>query len=193
MLTFLLLFFQRILSGAVNGSGYGKRGDLVFFFSAMHLGITAACCVLMPNWYMRAVMLLPLFAVHLKAAVFLNFKFKWKTFNDIHLLETVIVSVPILLVCLSGNSIFLAAMSVYPSLLLHKGLVNIGGGTTFWNEATDDATGNTWGLPSIGLKIPRTGNIFRISMAVASVIGAALYLIFKPEFSVNIFNILFKF
>lgn len=188
MLTFLLLFVQRVLSGTVNGAGYGQRGDLVLFFSAMHLGATAACCVLLPDEPARWIMLLPTAALHLKAAVFLNFRFPWKPANDIHLLETITVSVPMLLVCLSGNSVCLAAASVYPALLLHKGFINWGGGTSFWNEATDDATGKTWGLPSLGIAIPRTGNRFRVAMAAVSVFGAVIYWMVGPEFVVWIFR-----
>jgi hypothetical protein len=64
------------------------------------------------------------------------------------------------------------ALSVYPGGVLFKGLVNIGTGQPFLtgHEVTDDPTGKTFGIPSMGLKIPRLSSGWvRLTLAMLSI------------------------
>jgi hypothetical protein len=72
---------------------------------------------------------------------------------------------------------------VYPALILHKGLINKGSGLSFFATATDDSTGKTYGIPLLGLKIKRSGNKFRLTLAAISLIAAALIFIFGWKLS----------
>jgi hypothetical protein len=118
-----------------------------------------------------------------------------KTFgtSDIHLWETITMGlIPIGLV-LSGSSITMVTLSLYPGLFLHKLLINIGSGIPLFDNQTNDITGKTFdinlptwvtkfGIPS-KLNIPRTTQRFRFIVALTSTIAAILvhYFIHLPS------------
>ncbi len=74
----------------------------------------------------------------------------------------------------SWHILLVLAFSVYPSVVLQKMLINGLSGLPVLYEGTDDPTGATWGLPSLGIKIRRSGFKIRILLAVLSL--AAFFL-----------------
>ena len=88
--------------------------------------------------------------------------------KDIHLGELLATTGVLLAwVSIGGNLIYILA-SVYPSLLIHKGLINLGSGLRFWDHRTDDRSGKTFKIPLLGIKVPRLPLNARISLAVIS-------------------------
>ena len=197
------LFMLRISSGAINGLGYAQKHKAVSFLSWLcfvplviiwttHMAIATGSIAVIAVATICS-------AVTVTAAVFKAMSFNplakydlvWRDLpawtKDIHLQETALAFFPLVAYAVCGNSILLAILMVYPALILHTGLINIGGGAKFLDMATDDATGKTWGLPSLGIKIPRSSLMMRLTLAAFSIVGTIVYfggLI--PAFSIKI-------
>jgi hypothetical protein len=75
---------------------------------------------------------------------------------------------------LSHFNILFILCSVYPALIVHKGLINIGSDLKFFATATDDPTGKTYGFKLFGLKIKRSSNLIRLILAGVSIVSAVL-------------------
>lgn len=184
---FLTLVAQRALSGVQNGLGYaGSRHRYaaslalaVFSF----LGILAAIIANLPAWQKGAAILA--FAASQIGIGMVENAFaarqdgeslpKWR--SDIHLWENFVTAGFLLGAVLAGVNILLAAASVYPGLILHKGAVNLGSGLPFFDSRTDDASGKTYSIPFLGIKVPRLSTRWRVAIALASILGAILVIV----------------
>jgi len=187
---FIYLFLFRTLSGWQNGCGYAIRhtgsesGEIWYKMQLLVitflLGIGALSQLLWLGqaptlfWKITTALLCSVSIVGV-FGVYDSFEDDINFFpRDIHFWELVCTTgVTLGWVTLGGN-LFLIAAHVYPALLLHKGAVNIGSGLPFWDHRTDDATGATFSIPLLGLRIPRLSAWMRQVLAVGSLIGAGL-------------------
>lgn len=102
--------------------------------------------------------------------------------QDLHLwtsLEQGFLSVPLVLCGWPG--LIALGLSVYPSVFLQKVAINRFVGESIWDNATDDPTGHTFAIPSLGIKIPRTTQRFRAWMSIGSILLLALVWIFQYD------------
>lgn len=178
MISFIVLFIHRTLSGMQNGYGYSRDRD------GMIMTTAAMCIVLLFGLAAMRVMgsfphsaggfVIVGYCVSVLTAVLV-----WRAFEekrDIHLWELLATSTAFLTMIISGGDILGCIFSVYPALILHKGFINVKSGLSFLDTRTDDPTGKTFGIPSLGIKIPRNGNTTRFILAGLSLVGAVLLL-----------------
>lgn len=184
MITFIILIIQRAASGAQNGFGYAKsrmQYIATLNLAAMAgLGATIALVSPLPAWQKGLAIMA--FAGSMIGAGMVDMAFaarkegrtlpKWQA--DIHLWENAITGGFFLGVVLYGANIIMAVLAVYPGLILHKGFVNLGSKLAFFAGRTDDASGKTYGLPSLGIKVPRLSVRVRIALAILSIAAAVL-------------------
>jgi hypothetical protein len=183
--SFLYPFLQRVISGLQNMYGYEKNKNLL-----LGAGWVLALFPLIfftYSWLYLAYFIVNLFVVYMKTA---SFKLHpnltlFKKFQDIHLWENFVTGGIVLYLALANFNILLIICSVYPALILHKGLINIGSKLPFFATATDDETGKTYGIPLLGIKIKRSGNKVRLTLAAISLIAAALIFIFGWNLSIR--------
>jgi hypothetical protein len=179
MVSFILPFVQRCLSGMQSMYGYekSKKGfiilSLVMLFYPM---ITFKF-----HWLFFLYFIVNAFIVYMKTSSFeltsgLN---EFKKYHDIHLWENLITGGYMVYMILSGFNVLLLICSVYPALIIHKGLINIGSGLSFFATATDDPTGKTYGFKLFNLKIKRSSNFIRLIFASVSIIAALLILHYR--------------
>lgn len=163
-LTFCSAFLFRVLSGAQNGLIYNKS-EAGHFLPVMFMlfipiyimteggdrnGVRLACIA----WAFLAT---------------ISFKYSFGNIREgwgIHEFET--IGMYVFAVACFFFSPLGFILSVYPSLVIHKGLINIGSGIGFFDERTDNPTGKTFSF--FGWNIPRLGNKIRIPAAVISFI-----------------------
>jgi len=105
-------------------------------------------------------------------------------YADIHLWEDLLTGGYGVYLVLSGFNILMLACAMYPALIVHKGLINIGSDLPFFASATDDATGKTYGIPLLGIKVKRSSTTFRLVLAGLSLVGA--FLILKYGWSLSL-------
>lgn len=184
MITFIILVAHRAASGAQNGLGYAKsrmRNVATINLAAMAmLGAILALVSPLPAWQKGLAIMA--FAGSMIGVGMVDKAFaarkegrtlpKWKA--DIHLWENAITGGFLIGVVLYGANILMAVLAVYPGLILHKGFVNLGSRLTFFAGRTDDASGKTYGLPSLGIKVPRLSVRARIALAILSIAAAVL-------------------
>ena len=176
---FLYLFLYRSISGAQNGYGYARSNmlsvaTLLMVFMAMGL-ILYAGYENTHTGFRIAAGLCGLGAV--LSAVMVDQSFRNRgggKLYDIHLWETITTGAITLGAVLVGGNLLYILASIYPGLILHKGFVNLGAGLLWWDSRTDDPTGDTFSIPSLGIAIPRAATTIRIILAVASLVLAAL-------------------
>ena len=177
MLEFIYLFLYRVLSGVQNGLGYAHKSVHLAFVS-----ILLAMASLPPMWLMQGQPLGGRMLAFTFAAIsILSALGVWDSFNDalngrfikdVHFWELLLTGAMTLCWIVLGGNVYLVAAHVYPALLLHKAAVNIGSGLPFWDHRTDDATGQTFNVPLINIRIPRLSLRGRQLLAVASLLGA---------------------
>lgn len=184
MIEFTYLFLFRCLSGAQNGFGYAKNaagrtaatGVMIF-----GVGIAIAMFWGVSGWLRYAAFACSLVSAAGAAGVDLSFAKRLGKYNDVHLWEVFATGGVFLAWILAGGNLIYIFASVYPSLIIHKGFVNVGSGLKWWDTRTDDRTGKTfsikipwaWLRKLLGrdvIKVPRMGLRMRISAAVVSVL-----------------------
>lgn len=186
ILSFLIAFIQRILSGAASYFGYSKQIVGLIIVSALMIALP----FLVPNnhWIFIAFLIVNLLTVGMKAISFIrNIKGWIAKYEDIHFWEDLVTGGFILYLTLTGHNIIMLICSVYPSLIIHKGLINLGNGLPFFSNVSDDATGKTYSIPLLGIKINRSSTKFRVIAAGISIIIAAVVLITKIDVSIYLF------
>lgn len=101
---------------------------------------------------------------------------KNKYIADLHL-KTTLESIFFSGLCaVSGLVPLLACLfAVYPGVILQKIAINLLSGLPWNAEKTDDETGRTYGIPSLGIKIPRLNFQKRIILATISIVAAIIY------------------
>lgn len=189
--TFLTLF--RILSGGQNGLGYDKDKNRWMATAVLVLSLIGAFflltyCYSAKDWlYVFAILyLLVSLAGVLGVENSFSKQIEWVPI-DIHFWELFATGgVTLAFAAMDANLIMIAA-SIYPALIIHKGLINIGSGKGFWYEGTDDPTGKTFSIPLLEWKIRRLDNEFRITMAVSSIILAILVYVYDWSIVLSFF------
>lgn len=175
MSEFAFLFIFRSLSGAKNGSGYGKDVDSV---ASIGLVMLALCALLI--LYFNVFLDITLFQrITSGLAVLGSALGVWLTWRgldgsmkvDVHFWELWATGGVTVAWALAGGNLLTIAASVYPGLVMHKGFVNILQGHPWWDKATDDPTGATFSIPLLGWKVPRLGTVGRVILAIASLAG----------------------
>jgi hypothetical protein len=96
---------------------------------------------------------------------------KNKFINDLHL-KTTLESMFYTGLCLVSGFWPLVAcvLAVYPGVVCQKIAINELSGLNTLDEQTDDPTGETYGVPSLGIKIPRQSFTTRIILAIISLV-----------------------
>lgn len=179
---FVTAFLQRVLSGLQSYFGYSKKST----------GLTAITLLMMlfpliTVFFKTSIVLFGIFMIVNAVVLFMKMisfepdKFiALKKYKDIHLWENFVTGgffVYLAILAFNIKSIVLLCCSVYPALILHKGLINLGSGQNFFASATDDASGKTYGIPLLNIKIQRSSTKFRLFAAVGSLILAAILLL----------------
>lgn len=171
MIEFLLLFAFRSLSGAQNGAGYAKRNVLrqvitgLLVVMAMGLGVYLSAHSNYPSLCMLFT------AVSVIGIMGVDFSFKEK--GDIHFSENM-ATAGITCAALASSFWLPAMLHVFPAMILHKGLINIGGGHKFFYYGTDDPTGKTYKM--LGILVWREPQWVRHALAGVSVILVIVFL-----------------
>lgn len=188
---FLFLFLYRSLSGAQNGLGYAKNRLMIVATSVMVLfmasGVVFASIEKTEGWFPWFIISISFFIAAGLAAIMVHLSFihteKW---FDIHLWESITTGLATIAVAFVGGDIILILCSVYPALIIHKGFVNMGGGLSFLDNRTDDATGKTFSIPLLGIKVPRLSTYIRFLLAAFSIMGVVI--VYALDFNLVLFK-----
>lgn len=177
MLDFVYSFVQRVLSGTQNMYGYSKKKGMFLFLSIVMLFFPLI--TYQPTIIFLIFFIINAFDVYMKAASFnlLPYMGFLKKYRDIHFWENLVTGGYSVFLVLAHFNILYMLCSVYPALIIHKGLINKGSGLPFFATATDDGTGKTYGIPLLGIKIKRSGNVLRLTFAAISLIAVAVIFI----------------
>lgn len=181
MEVFLLAFIQRVSSGIQNGFGYSKK-----VFGLYGLGIFLAILPILSfqnHWISYLFLLVNLIVIFFKTISFTKSFPTLSKYKDIHLWENFVTGGYFLYLILLGNNILPIICSVYPALILHKGFINLGSKLPFFSERTDDATGKTYSIPLLGIKVKRSSTTYRLLLAGLSLLALTIVLIFKITIS----------
>lgn len=175
---FVITFLQRILSGYQSYFGYSKKSIGLILLSVV-LSILPLLNYHDSYWF-YGFLVINAIVIFMKAISFniLNFKSLDK-FKDIHLWENFVTGFYfafIVFQLFSWKNLILACCSVYPALIIHKGLINTGNNLNFFDSATDDVSGKTYGILLLGIKIKRSSTTFRMVASIASIILAIIIL-----------------
>lgn len=174
MLAFTFLFVYRVLSGAQNAAGYARRKSLRQWMTGALLALAVAALAVTlfqsgPLAFRLASGILMLASVAGIVGVEGGFA-RWQFLpGDIHLWESILTGAMVMAFPLAGWDVFGTLLSIYPALVLHKVLINLGGGNPWNYEGTDDATGETFTIPTLGISIPRATFGVRILIAIISI------------------------
>lgn len=187
----IAFFLHRLLSGARNGMLYAPKEAAPYAAAVVGLSMTVVAVLLavianrVSGWPFLPdqARIISGVAVVLTAAFgFMALRYNnpnaGKYEKDLHLwtqAEQMAVSVPMLLAGPFGL-IALACM-VYPAVLVQKSIINSFFGLSWHDDRTDDETGATYAIPSLGLKVPRLTQKIRAILAAVSI--AALITIAK--------------
>lgn len=190
---FIYAFTQRVLSGVQSYFGYSKK-FVGFIVMTLVLCQYPVIHLLYPvdeyeafRWLLFAFLTVNMMVVMLKFFSFNLFSQPQKKWMDIHLWENFVTGGYMVFLVIAGANILLLICSVYPALILHKGFINLGSKLKFFDEATDDPTGKTYGIPALGIKIPRLNTKWRLLLAGISLVLAVVFLYFDLNISFSFF------
>lgn len=173
MREFLYLLVFRILSGLQNGLGYAKSQTARLIVSIILLVLAVLPILLfikgdIPGYAKVIAVILAMVGGIGVLGVEDNFNEDFKLFIwGIHFWEMVATTALTFAWIMAGANVLLVAASIYPALIFHKALINIGSGFPFWHIGTDDPTGRTVSI--LGFKVIRGGNAWRLLIAVFSI------------------------
>lgn len=194
---FLYLFLYRSMSGLQNGLGYaGKRRGRRAVSCLLALAAFLPSLCLLPSKPAAIVLLATLGGSVISALGAIGVEDSFDTRmrllpTDVHLWEMLATGGVMISVTAIGGNLLLILASVYPALIIHKGLINTFSGLPWWDVRTDDATGKTFSIPLLNLRIPRMGLRGRQVVAVLSLIVAGIAWLIPIDYS--IYNIFFLF
>ena len=169
----ILTFFFRILSGVINKFGYQKNDAETFSLSFVAIFFTLICVL-----YFKITFISTLLAAGAMLSILFKFgafvlptelkRFKWQ--SDIHLWELMMTSLFSLQMVAQGADLVTMCLVMYPSLFIHKAVINSAFGQGVMWSVTDDATGATYNLPYLAIKIPRFNQEIRLYLAIFSIV-----------------------
>lgn len=184
--SFIYPFIQRIMSGAASYFGYSHK--IVGMLLISILMCTYPLLTTHSSWFFVLFYIVNVITVGMKFISFDDGITGWiSKYKDIHFWENLVTGGYVLFLTLTGYNILLLICSVYPALIIHKGLINLGSKLSFFAEATDDATGKTYGIPLLGIKIPRSSTKIRLLIAGLSIIATVSILYFNWNLAINWF------
>lgn len=178
---FLFAFFHRVFSGLQSMFGYKK--------SKIGFVIVSLVMMLYPflnfttHWLFYLYIIINFIVVYMKTSSFriISHFFLFKKYQDIHLWESLLTGGYVLYLILAHYNVLFVVCSVYPALIIHKGLINIGSGLSFFDTTTDDDTTNdgnpigaTYGFKLFGFKIKRSSNLVRLILAIVSILSTII-------------------
>ena len=189
MITLILLSIARyIFSGIRNGFIYShnKQAALAANFATIACTLVAAYyCIVGAGWSIPTSHLIQnlipvtqigCVALSAIASILVLVSSKNKYINDLHLKTTLESAFYSGLCAVSGFAPLAACvLAIYPGVLLQKIAINLLSGLPWNAEKTDDETGRTYGIPSLGIKIPRLNFQKRIILATISIVAAIIY------------------
>lgn len=186
LVTFLANFIFRTLSGIQNGFGYARKDVFMNTVSIIMFIVTILTSYLF--YLYGEIWGIPLSLLAGLGVLGVNQNFREKKLfgiKDIHLWEIVITTGYNLAWIFAGFNLLAIFCSTYPALILHKGFINIGANLPFFDERTDDPTGNTFGIPFLGITIPRATTKFRLIVAALSIVLFLInYFVFKINYGI---------
>lgn len=175
VIVFLLLVLHRWLAGVQNGAGYGKylsnRRHAAWVLIGM-AGVAALWLILHhpPAFFISFGMAGAVTSGLAAWMIELSFDHKLpKKYADIHFHEMFKTGGIVILTACAGANLIMIICSVYPGLILHKGMVNVFSGHSFFYPGTDDETGRTFRIPLLNITVPRLSTGWRIALAVAGI------------------------
>ena len=183
MNTLILLSIARYFaSGLRNGFIYNNKPTAALLASIATLACTFAAgyfCIIGMGWGFRSspltvfidVAQIGCVAAAAIATVLCRVRSKNEYINDFHL-KTTLESMAYTGLCLVSGFWPLVAciLAVYPGVVLQKIAINELSGLNTLDEQTDDPTGETYGIPALGIKIPRQSFTTRIILAIISLV-----------------------
>lgn len=178
MKKFLLKIFHTAVSGFQNGAGYGKHWGLFSLFSILEIATPYFTWKGMKRWQ-KVMCIISTIGSLMTIASFI---FPPAALLDIHLWETVTTSFYSFSQVSTLKEGIIIALATIPGLVLHKIGVNILGGSKWNYNGTDDVTGKTFSIPSLGMKIPRL--TFNNHLIIAA-ISIGLFFGFKSKLEVK--------
>ena len=194
MIPFTFLTIFRALSGLQNGLGYGRHRlaraivSIIMLLDIAALAIYLHLIGILPWQHWLALGCLLISAVG-SFGVEDNFNKRLDLFKrDIHFWELLATGGVTLASILMGLDLIGIACSVYPGLVLHKGFVNVCSGLGWWYHGTDDATGKTFNVPLLGIRVPRLSLKGRIALALLSLL--TIITTSSLHFKISIFGLL---
>lgn len=184
IVSFVLAFTQRIASGFQSMFGYSKK-KFGFAFGTL-LMLSFPLFFIKAGWVFWLYLIVNTMIVYMKTMSFRVYPqlTAFNKYSDIHLWEDLLTGGYAVYLTLSGFNILMIICAMYPALIMHKGLINIGSNQSFFASATDDATGKTYGIPLLGIKVNRSSTKFRLVLAGLSLVGA--YLVLKLGWSLTL-------
>jgi hypothetical protein len=191
MITILLLSIARYLfSGLRNGFIYSANQNAALAANFATIGCTLAAgyyCIVgygwnIPNWPVRSAIhglidttQIGCVALSTIASILVLVTSKNKYINDIHLKTTLESAFYSGFCAVSGFTTLAACvLAAYPGVILQKIAINLLSGLAWNAEKTDDETGKTYGIPSLGIKVPRLNFTTRIILATISIVAAII-------------------
>jgi len=184
LLTFFLAFLQRVSSGFQSMFGYAHKK--VGFAVGTLLMLSFPFLFVKAGWVFWVYLVVNTIIVYMKTMSFKLFPqlTPFSKYADIHLWEDLLTGGYGVYLVLSGFNILMIMCAVYPALIIHKGLINVGSNLSFFASATDDPTGKTYGIPLLGIKVKRSSTTFRLICAALSLVAA--FLILRYEWSLSL-------
>lgn len=205
-MAFFFPFLFRLVSGLQNGFGYdGNSSEWRFAMSALMLLSSLLLSVLILVSDLRLVYRI-IGMIFCYVASFGAYGVE-DSFNrqinlvkrSIHLYELLATGALVVALVFYGCDLIQIVCSVYPSLILHKGAINIGvhkkrlgwkgAWKMFFDEATDDPEGKYYSFTLFGktYRVPRLSTTYRIALAVLSILIAILAAILKINYTIYSF------
>ncbi len=185
---FLMFVLHRFASGIRNGAMYDEKYKIAKIFGFAIIPIIAAAIFWITTRFEGFTFLAPVVKTY-SAWAFIGLSVVCTLFcpgylvprrpgmvnvflTDLHLwttLEQVTLFWGVLFSC-GVFGIAPLLLAVYPAVFLQKAAINIFIGKNVFFNGTDDPSGKYYSIPALGIKIPRTGQVFRLVMAVSSII-----------------------
>ena len=190
MIIYALFIVHRALSGAVNGAQYGGLPRLRAVLTDALAGVTVFVCFwalleafevwgAVPRWRLVCWTLGILGSVTVVLLTDQAHAQSTRFPGDVHLftyLQQAVLAATLVVLSNPWWALpFDLALAIYPAVFLQKIAVNLLGGNRWDYAGTDDATGQTWGVPSLGIRVPRIRSMrVRAWLAIGSILAFAI-------------------
>jgi hypothetical protein len=179
--TFVSYVAHRAISGGLNGAFYGHLFPIAAIASMALCMLTMYGIAKYIEWsrlktWAKVMTILTLVGCILSIALTVaSFTIPGLWFADVHLwtlMQQVCLAGALYF---SGTDIMALLATVYPAVFMQKLFVNLLAGKRWNYRGTNDKTGATYGIPKLGINVPRIASMYiRLGLAIASVTGYIL-------------------